>query len=553
MVPDVAKKGHSFNGAFAYYLHDKGPDGQHLTTAARVGWTETRNLATDDPHLAKRIMIATASQADELKAAAGIKATGRKSNAHVYAYSLAWHPDEAAKLDRAEMVRAVDQSLKALEADHLQAVIVCHTDQKHPHVHVILNRVDPETGKMHGFSNDRRKLSDWANTYERERGVILTPLREEKRQEREAPAPQRDRRSDTGPSMAPSEAAILKALTDDQKARHKREWPELSAQNKASQEAIYSDYDERIKTLVDVRKELNKPIWAQYFRQARDDLRAFEVREKSLIGIVRNAIETTAHQHLNGRADGRGVLAMTFQNILSSQARVAAFTEKQDGARGKLATQLRQELNAEIAKMKTERSAALTAQRVAFGKARADLIDKQDAERAKIREAWKQVYERKAREGGTRQKPRAYPRKESPVRDNFDEARRLKVGPNQVAPTKDQALRSPAPAPAPAGMAPPAPPRSQTVPNVDRVKDWAKTPEGRAHVEKQSERAAPAVRDYWSKAAPASPAQPTPAEREQKAESAPAKVRDYWSEAAKPHADRTPVEKTRDRDFDRDR
>ena len=62
MVPDIAKKGHSFNGAFAYYLHDKGAD-----TAERVDWTETRNLMTDDPQAAKQVMIATALQADELK------------------------------------------------------------------------------------------------------------------------------------------------------------------------------------------------------------------------------------------------------------------------------------------------------------------------------------------------------------------------------------------------------------------------------------------------------------------------------------------------------
>lgn len=91
MIPNVSRAGHSFKGAFAYYLHDKGQDadGGHKTTAERVAWTETRNLATDDPEAAKRIMIATARQAEALKAAAGIASTGRKSAAHVYSYSLA--------------------------------------------------------------------------------------------------------------------------------------------------------------------------------------------------------------------------------------------------------------------------------------------------------------------------------------------------------------------------------------------------------------------------------------------------------------------------------
>lgn len=227
MVPDVAKAGHSFNGAFAYYLHDKRQDvaAAHPVTAERVEWTETRNLVTDDPETVRRVMIATAYSVDELKAAAGVKASGRKSTAHVYAYSLAWHPDEAATLDRAEMVRAADQSLKVLGAEGHQALIVCHRDRTHPHVHVIVNRVDPATGKMLPTSNDFRKLSDWANAYERERGQIMTPKREEKRIAREQhqadavrpspphTAPETATRPFKVASMAPSEATIWKTLT----------------------------------------------------------------------------------------------------------------------------------------------------------------------------------------------------------------------------------------------------------------------------------------------------------------------------------------------------
>src|SRR5690606_6974587 len=85
MVPDIAKSGHSFKGAMAYYLHDKrqAGDTSHPQTAARVAWTETRNLATDDPRAAMRIMVATAQSADELKKVAGVSTKGRKSNAHV--------------------------------------------------------------------------------------------------------------------------------------------------------------------------------------------------------------------------------------------------------------------------------------------------------------------------------------------------------------------------------------------------------------------------------------------------------------------------------------
>lgn len=223
MTPDVAKTGHSFRGAFAYYLHDKAEPGEEKPqTAERVAWVETRNLASDDPAFAQSVMIITARNADHLKAAAGIKA-GRKATAGpVYAYSLSWHPEKEAAPDRAEMARAVDASLKALQADHLQAMIVCHQDRAHPHVHVILNRVDPATGKMHATSNDYRKLSAWAAAYERERGQIVTPARQDKygpdaphqERPRHVPEPQAAER--------PKEKSPSAELVEQGAAQHRR-------------------------------------------------------------------------------------------------------------------------------------------------------------------------------------------------------------------------------------------------------------------------------------------------------------------------------------------
>lgn len=179
MVPNIAGIGHSFKGALSYYLHDKRGDEQeaHPSSSERVAWTETRNLVTDNMLTAERIMIATAKQAERLKREAGIANTGRRSNAHVYVYSLSWHPSE--RPTRAEMVHAVDETLKVLGAENREAVIICHTDRAHSLVHVIINRVDPNDGRLLSTSNDRRKLSEWASCYERERGKIFTPKREE--------------------------------------------------------------------------------------------------------------------------------------------------------------------------------------------------------------------------------------------------------------------------------------------------------------------------------------------------------------------------------------
>lgn len=541
MVPDIAKAGHSFKGAMAYYLHDKRQDGQEARpqTADRVAWSEMRNLACLTPETATRIMAATASRADELKAAAGVKATGRKSNAHVYAYSLAWHPDEAGQLDRAEMIRAADQSLKVLGAEHHQAVIVCHRDQKHPHVHVILNRVDPATGKMLSTSNDRLKLSDWANAYERERGVIVTPKREEKRLAREqakpefdraaradraAPDPQRKPRMDS-PSADPrrerpkSEAALLKELHDAQKAQHKQQWADLSASNKAAREKVYADCAAAIRAAADTHKRDTKPAWAAFFRAARESERAFAARERSISGILHNALAATPMGQ-------RGSLSTLFRNVLSAPSREAAFRAAQDSTRGSFARELKAGLDAEITVLKQQRANALAAERQRHMTARGALIERQDAERAKMREAWKQVYERRGKDPRypAWQEVRRKQEQEAMVKRDFDKARQLAPANPAPHPHNRQSLSTPAPAPAPAGMPTPPARKVQTVPEVSRTVDVAK--------------AAPssAQRDFGKSA------------------EKPMTRAEYWNQKAKERsAEKSRDGNSRDRDFDRER
>ena len=138
--------------------------------AKRVLWTETRNLATNDVMRGSRLMEATARDAPVLKKLAGVKATGRKLKKPMVHYSLSWAPDE--RPIQWTMRQAVDGSLKALGLENRQALVVAHGDRAHPHVHVIVNRVDPETGKAANMGRDRIKLSKWAEGYEREQGRI---------------------------------------------------------------------------------------------------------------------------------------------------------------------------------------------------------------------------------------------------------------------------------------------------------------------------------------------------------------------------------------------
>ena len=84
------------------------------------------------------------------------------------------------------MSRAVDGSLEALGLEGHEALIVAHDDTRHPHVHVVANRVDPETGKAAKLGNSKLRLSRWAEGYEREQGRIRVERRVKNNERRRA-------------------------------------------------------------------------------------------------------------------------------------------------------------------------------------------------------------------------------------------------------------------------------------------------------------------------------------------------------------------------------
>lgn len=414
MVPDVAKKGHSFKGAFAYYLHDKGAD-----TAERVAWSETRNLATDNPEAAKRIMIATAKQADQLKAAAGVKNTGAKSKAAVYAYSLSWRADEVAGLDREGMIRAADASLKVLGADHLQAVIVCHQDTAHPHVHIILNRVDPQNGKLYPANNDYLKLSAWAEKYEQGNGKIVTPRRAENNAKRAAgefvratKAPDAKRPSEAfktaateGSPKRPSEAfktaagdphQVLRTRAADlarhgaeQRGRHKQQWADLSSSNKAARQAIYSRSNAAIEADRAKLKEDFKPLWRDLFRRQRGEVRAFVARDSTLLGALAHAGFAVAATRAEG--DEKSILREFFRFAVNKDARFKLLQDRHAGEQRDLGGQHKAAVAAAVKLAKAKRGDELARQRQAFAMQRAALIEAQNKAQDATRQGWRDL------------------------------------------------------------------------------------------------------------------------------------------------------------------
>lgn len=164
--------GRGFKGASEYLLHDK-----RARTSERVAWTHMDNLSATHAARAWKEMARTQGRAERLKQAAGVKQTGRKGQTPVYHLSLSWAQDE--RPDKAQMLAAGREALKAVGLAGHQALFVCHSDEPHPHVHILVNRVHAETGKMATLSRSKRKLSAWALDYEKRQGKIRCEQRAE--------------------------------------------------------------------------------------------------------------------------------------------------------------------------------------------------------------------------------------------------------------------------------------------------------------------------------------------------------------------------------------
>ncbi len=214
MIPKIARLGTGFVGAGMYYIHDKRQedetkersrpsaaeyflfDNGAAQSSERVGFSATRNLPTDDPMTALRHMAFTAAHAHDIRVAAVaasakavgmsyddyVKKTnpfrGRQGQKPVYSLSLSFEPGDA-KATKANMIKAADEVRHVLGLEKHQCVIIEHKDTAHPHVHLVINRVNPQTGLYAKLGNDRLKLSEWALEWEKRFGKVVCPQRQE--------------------------------------------------------------------------------------------------------------------------------------------------------------------------------------------------------------------------------------------------------------------------------------------------------------------------------------------------------------------------------------
>lgn len=147
----TTSSGRRFAALARYLLH-----GRSGKATERVAWTAGRNLGLDDPELAAVLMQATADQNPRVEVP-------------VYHLTINFDPNDP--VTPAEMQAVADRVLRDLGLAEHQALMVAHQDRAHPHVHVMVNRVHPETGVAWERWQDRPRIERTLRELERELGL----------------------------------------------------------------------------------------------------------------------------------------------------------------------------------------------------------------------------------------------------------------------------------------------------------------------------------------------------------------------------------------------
>lgn len=147
-------KGRSFKGLLKY-LHEgrKGEPNPH-----RVLWSEVRNLPTDNYRVVAGIMSATTSLA-------------RSAKKPVYHLPISWPPEEQPPKEiQIQVAETLIEDLGLSEHEHM---IVAHDDGDCPHIHIVVNTVHPQTGKVWNAWRDVYRIMDSLERQEKELGLRI--------------------------------------------------------------------------------------------------------------------------------------------------------------------------------------------------------------------------------------------------------------------------------------------------------------------------------------------------------------------------------------------
>ena len=167
-----------------------------------------------------------------------------------------------------EAVAAAKSVLNALGFGEHEAVFAIHTDKDHQHIHLVVNRVHPVTGKTHNPNFDYDKLQAWAYQYEKGRGRVVCLERAIKHEK--------------DPVLREEYQKRLAAETQTGKVRESKPRPQWDAEKDAPFPKSKT-YQELKTELVGLARDLSKRGYELVDRQSKewDALKTRQLAEKN--------------------------------------------------------------------------------------------------------------------------------------------------------------------------------------------------------------------------------------------------------------------------------
>lgn len=356
MIVARVSRGSSFKGVTAYLAHTHDNDN-------RATFTATQNMATDNVYMAARFMAATAMDAEAIKLANGWNGKGRKStDKPVYHAFMSW--DESRHPDIEHQEQSARELLKAMGLEKAQAIIVGHdsTDNEKTHLHIVVNLIDPETGKQFSLSNDERKMQAWALDYCKANGIDIdqiAPNRAKNAEKRKSLEGTRESEGENGKTQdlglegnkrlsraewLKMKEELFKRQSDERgilRGLHGKDWEnakaEISARKREAKQAFSAEYQKQKAEA----KERNRPQWREFFKQQKTERAKLEIEMREAVKQYRRS-RSFAGRVLSGLGLGQRA-DQAEAKLATVQMNLATLQGQQEQQRADFAKQLSQE------------------------------------------------------------------------------------------------------------------------------------------------------------------------------------------------------------------
>lgn len=128
----------------------------------RVEWVMGYNLQTLDPNTAAAIMGATAAQS-----------TRCETPAYHFVLSFDRADAKAGRIDPEIMKEIAKETIERLNLKEYQSLIYAHRDTEFPHIHFLVNRVHPQTGRAFSRHGDFARMEKLCRDVATERGLNI--------------------------------------------------------------------------------------------------------------------------------------------------------------------------------------------------------------------------------------------------------------------------------------------------------------------------------------------------------------------------------------------